>query len=150
MIKADTYIPKNAEIVAGRKWHVVDAQGQILGRLASRAAHILRGKHKATFTPHMDCGDGVIVINAEKIGVTGTKLTTKVYKRYSGYPGGLKQEPLGKLLSRRPTEVVRRAVVGMLPKNPLGRDAAKRLKIYVGPAHPHASQIKSTTTTKTT
>ena len=121
----------------------MDAEGQILGRLAARAATLLRGKHKPIFTPHVDCGDGVIVVNAQKIRVTGTKLDTKIYQRYSGYPGGLKKEPLRRLLTRRPTEVVRRAVVGMLPGNPLGRCAARRLRIYAGADHPHGSQLKA-------
>ncbi len=125
-----------------RRWHVIDAQGQILGRLASRIAVILRGKDKPIFTPHVDCGDSVIVINAQKVRVTGRKLETKIYTRYSGYPGGLKKEPLDNLLNRRPTEVVRRAIVGMLPKNPLGRQVARRLRVYAGPEHPHAAQLK--------
>ncbi len=124
-----------------RRWHLIDAEGQILGRLAVRVAHLLRGKHKPIFTPHVDCGDGVIVINAAKIRVTGDKLETKIYQRYSGYPGGLKKEPLGRLLQRRPTEVLRRAVVGMLPKNSLGRRTAKRLRVYPGSTHPHAAQL---------
>ncbi len=125
-----------------RQWHVIDAKGQVLGRLASRIAVILRGKDKPIFTPHVDCGDGVIVINAQKIRVTGRKLETKIYTRYSGYPDGLKKEPLDNLLNRRPTEVIRRAIVGMLPKNPLGRQVARRLRVYAGPEHPHASQLK--------
>jgi len=124
-----------------RHWHLMDAEGQILGRLAVRAAHLLRGKHKPLFTPHVDCGDGVIVVNAEKIRVTGEKLDTKLYRRYSGYPSGLKEEPLRRLLSRRPEEAVRHAVVGMLPKNPLGRQLATRLRVYAGPKHPHAPQM---------
>ncbi len=139
MIRARTFTAKIGEIP--RAWHLIDAQGQVLGRLASRVAVLLRGKHKPLFTPHVDCGDGVIIINAEKIRVTGEKLRTKIYTRYSGYPSGLKKEPLGKLLTRRPTEAVRRAVVGMLPKNPLGREVVRRLRIYAGSNHPHASQI---------
>ncbi|MDO8730433.1 MAG: 50S ribosomal protein L13 [Candidatus Omnitrophota bacterium] len=124
-----------------RSWHLVNAEGQVLGRLATKVAGLLRGKHKAVFTPHVDCGDGVIVINSEKIKVTGTKLDTKTYQSYSGYPDGQKREPLRRLLDRRPTEAVHRAVVGMLPKNPLGRRAAKRLRVYAGPSHPHDAQM---------
>ena len=123
-----------------RSWHLVNAEGQILGRLATKVAGLLRGKQKTIFTPHVDCGDGVVVINAEKIKVTGAKLDTKTYQSYSGYPGGLTREPLRRLLDRRPTEAVHRAVVGMLPKNPLGRRAAKRLRVYAGPNHPHDAQ----------
>ena len=126
-----------------RQWRLVDAQGQILGRLAVQVSGFLRGKHKPVFTPHVDCGDGVIVVNAEKIRVTGNKLETKLYQRFSGYPSGLKKEPLQSLLNRRPAEVIRHAVVGMLPKNPLGRRLAKRLRIYAGPTHPHAAQFRS-------
>ena len=125
-----------------RRWHLVDAQGKILGRVATQVAHILRGKHKVIFTPHVDCGDGVVVINAEKIRLTGTKLDTKLYRSYSGYPGGLKQEPVRSLLNRRPTEVIRRAVVGMLPKNPMGRQAVRRLRVYKGTQHPHQAQLE--------
>ncbi len=139
MIQLKTAVPKPQEII--RRWHVMDAKGQILGRLASQAAVLLRGKHKPLFSPHVDCGDGVIVVNAEKIRVSGAKEKTKIYRRYSGYPSGLKLEPLGHLLARRPTEVVRRAVAGMLPKNPLGRHTLRRLKVYVGPTHPHQGQL---------
>ena len=144
MIRQSTTFAKRGEL--SRTWHVIDAEGQILGRLAVRAAHLLRGKHKPLFTPHVDCGDGVIVVNAEKIRLSGTKMDTKIYQRYSGYPGGLKTEPVRRLLTRRPTEVVRRAVAGMLPKNPLGRQVARRLRIYAGPRHPHAAQMKATET----
>ena len=141
-LRPKTYMVKHEEVP--RQWHLVDAQGQILGRLAVQVSGLLRGKHKPIFTPHVDCGDSVIVVNAEKIRVTGNKLETKLYQRYSGYPGGLKKEPLQHLLSRRPTEVFRHAVAGMLPKNPLGRRLAKRLRIYAGPSHPHAGQFQST------
>jgi len=134
-----TYVIKPEEVV--RAWHLMDAEGQVLGRLATKAAHLLRGKHKPTYTPHVDCGDGIVVINAEKIRVTGNKMESKQYKRYSGYPGGLRLESMEHLISRRPTEVVRRAIVGMLSKNTLGKSAAKRLKIYAGAEHPHESQI---------
>ena len=139
MLKTSTYMVKHDEVP--RSWHLVNAEGQVLGRLATKVAGLLRGKHKAVFTPHVDCGDGVIVINSEKIKVTGTKLDTKIYQSFSGYPGGLKREPLRRLLDRRPTEAVHRAVVGMLPKNPLGRRAAKRLRVYAGPSHPHDAQM---------
>jgi large subunit ribosomal protein L13 len=140
MIQQRTFQLKPAEVT--RKWHLIDAQDQVLGRLATRVASILRGKHKPTFTPHVDCGDPVVVINAEKIRVTGTKLKTKIYTRYSGYPSGLKKEPLQRFLARKPTEVIRHAVVGMLPNGSLGRQAARRLRIYSGAEHPHIAQLK--------
>lgn len=133
-----TYCPKEAEIE--RKWWLVDAEGKVLGRLASRIVHILRGKHKPYFAPHIDCGDFVVVTNAQKIYFTGRKLENKLYYRHSGYPGGLKAIPLTTLLSRKPEEVLRLAVKGMLPKNKLGRKILKKLKIYRGPEHPHQSQ----------
>ncbi len=139
MLRARTYIAKPTEV--SHQWHLVDADGQTLGRLAARVAVLLRGKQKTIFTPHVDCGDGVVVVNAEKIQVTGTKMDTKIYQSYSGYPSGLRKEPLHRLLNRRPTEVVRRAVVGMLPKGPLGYRVAKRLHVYVGPKHPHEAQL---------
>lgn len=137
-----TYMAKQGEIT--RKWHVLDAEDQVLGRLAVRAAHLLRGKHKPLFTPHVDCGDGVVIVNAEKVRLTGTKLTAKIYKRYSGYPSGLKLESADRLLQRRPTELLQRAVVGMLPKNPLGRQLGRRLRVYAGPKHPHEAQLSET------
>ena len=130
---------KTSEIARG--WHLIDAQGQTLGRLAVRVAVLLRGKNKPSFTPHIDGGDQVVVINADKIQVTGNKTVGKIYTRYSGYPGGLKKESVERLLVRRPTEVFRRAVTGMLPKNRLGSTAAKRLYIYTGPTHPHTAQL---------
>jgi large subunit ribosomal protein L13 len=139
MLKTSTYMVKHDDVP--RSWHLVNAEGQILGRLATKVAGLLRGKHKTVFTPHVDCGDGVIVINAQKVKVTGNKLDTKTYQSFSGYPGGLRQEPLRRLLDRRPTEAVHRAVVGMLPKNPLGRRAAKRLRVYAGSSHPHDAQM---------
>ena len=142
MIRQSTPFAKRGEVT--RAWHVLDAEGQVLGRLAVRAAHLLRGKHKPLFTPHVDCGDGVIVINAEKIRLTGTKMDTKTYQRFSGYPSGLKKEPVRRLLARRPTEVVTRAVEGMLPKNPMGRQLARRLRVYAGPKHPHEAQMAAT------
>lgn len=123
-----------------REWYVVDAAGQTLGRLAARVARILHGKHKPTYSPSVDTGDFVIVVNAEKIHVTGRKLDQKIYYRYSGYPGGLKEITLRNLLQRHPTRVIEHAVRGMLPKNRLGRQMFKKLKVYAGPDHPHAAQ----------
>ena len=123
-----------------REWHLVDAKGQVLGRLATKIATLLMGKHKVTFSSHVDGGDGVVVINCEKIKVTGKKAQEKLYKRYSGYPGGLKEETLEDLLKRRPHEILKHAVDGMLPKNKLGRRMIKRLKLSVGDKHSHAAQ----------
>ena len=133
-----TYSAKPQEIQ--REWLVVDAQGQTLGRLATRVAALLRGKHKPFYTPHIDCGDFVIVVNAEKVRVTGRKLDQKIYYRHSGYPGGLKQVSLRRQLALHPERVVEAAVRGMLPKNRLGRKLFKKLKVYAGPAHPHQAQ----------
>jgi len=123
-----------------RDWYVVDAQGQTLGRLATRVATILRGKHKPIFTPHVDCGDYVIIINAEKIHTTGQKLTQKKYYRHSGYPGGLSEITLKDQLQKFPNRVLESAVRGMLPKNRLGRKMFHKLKVYAGPNHPHEAQ----------
>ncbi len=128
--------PKDIE----RKWYVVDADGQVLGRLATEVATVLRGKHKPMFTPSMDTGDHVIVINAEKVAVTGGKETKKVYYHHSGYPGGLKETPYEVMLERRPEQVVIHAVQGMLPKNRLGRAMLRKLHVYPGGEHPHAAQ----------
>ncbi len=133
-----TYTAKPGEIE--RRWYVVDAEGQTLGRLATRIADTLRGKGKPQYTPHVDTGDFVVVVNAEKIGVTGKKLDDKIYYRHSGYPGGLKQRTLREQLDRRPTEVLRVAVKGMLPKNKLAARQLTKLKIYAGPEHPHTAQ----------
>src|SRR6184192_1115101 len=133
-----TYNAKPGEIA--RHWYVVDADGQTLGRLATRIADTLRGKAKPAYTPHVDTGDFVIVVNAEKITVTGQKLDQKRYYRHSGYPGGLRQRTLREQLDRRPTEVLRKAVKGMLPRNLLARAQIRKLKIYVGPEHPHEAQ----------
>ena len=133
-----TVIPKESEIE--RRWFVVDAQGQVLGRLASRVASILRGKHKPTFTPHLDLGDHVVVINAEKIHLTGRKLTDKVYRWHTGYIGGLREVTAGRLLRSHPERVIEWAVEGMLPKNRLGRAMVKKLRVYRGGDHPHAAQ----------
>jgi len=123
-----------------RRWYVVDAEGKTLGRLATQIADRLRGKGKPQFTHHVDTGDFVVVVNAEKIAVTGNKLDQKMYYRHSGYPGGLKQRTLREQLDRRPTEVLRTAVKGMLPKNRLARQQITKLKIYAGPEHPHGPQ----------
>lgn len=123
-----------------KKWYVVDAQGKTLGRLASEIVTILRGKHKPIYTPHIDCGDYVIVVNAEKVRVTGLKLDQKAYYRHSGYPGGLKTVTLRDQLQKFPERVIESAVKGMLPKNRLGRQLHKKLKVYAGPNHPHAAQ----------
>jgi large subunit ribosomal protein L13 len=123
-----------------RRWYVVDAEGETLGRLATRIADTLRGKGKPTYTPHVDSGDFVVVVNADKIGVTGNKLDAKRYYRHSGYPGGLRSRTLREQLERRPTEVIRTAVKGMLPRNRLARRQITKLKVYAGPVHPHDAQ----------
>lgn len=128
--------PQNVE----RKWFIVDAEGKTLGKVASRVASILRGKHKSTFTPHVDCGDYVIVINAEKVEVTGRKRKNKIYKRHTGYPGGLKEVTFQQLQAAKPEEIIRHAVKGMMPKGKLARQMYKKLKVYAGPEHGHAAQ----------
>jgi large subunit ribosomal protein L13 len=133
-----TWNAKPGEI--DRLWYVVDAEGKTLGRLATQIADTLRGKGKPEYTPHVDTGDFVVVVNAEKIHVTGNKLDDKIYYRHSGYPGGLKKRPLRDELERRPTEVLRKAVKGMLPRNRLARAQIRKLKIYAGPEHPHEAQ----------
>ncbi len=133
-----TYSPKANEI--DRKWYVVDASGETLGRLASRIAHVLRGKHKPTFTPHLDMGDHVIVVNAEKVAVTGRKEEQKVYYRHTGYPGGLRTTTYREMMEKHPERVIRKAVRGMLPHNVLGRQTLKKLRVYAGPEHGHAAQ----------
>ena len=134
----NTYMPKPAEIE--RKWYVVDAEGQVFGRLASQVATVLRGKHKPIYTPNMDTGDYVIIVNADKVVMTGKKLDQKFYYHHSGYAGGLRATKYRKLLAEKPEFAIRRAVVGMLPKGPLGRQMAKKLKVYAGPEHEHAAQ----------
>jgi len=133
-----TWNAKNEEVE--RRWYVVDAEGETLGRLAVRIADTLRGKRKPEYTPHVDTGDFVVVVNAEKITVTGAKLQQKRYYRHSGYPGGLRSRTLGEQLERRPTEVIRKAVKGMLPRNRLARRQITKLKVYAGPEHPHEAQ----------
>jgi large subunit ribosomal protein L13 len=137
-MKTKTYAVKSADIK--REWRVVDADGATLGRLATRIATLLRGKHRVTFSTHIDTGDPVIVLNASKIKVTGRKLKAKEYTRHSGYPGGLRTETLERLLARRPEEVIRRAVRGMLPQNRLGEQMMRKLHVYAGGEHPHAAQ----------
>ncbi len=133
-----TYVPKLGEIQ--RNWWLVDAEGITVGRLASEVAVRLRGKHKPSFTPFLDTGDHVVVVNADKLVFTGAKLKNKMYRRYSGYPGGLKEVTAGRMMSEHPERVFELAVKGMLPKGPLGRKMAKKLKVYAGPQHPHAAQ----------
>ena len=133
-----TYVAKKEDVK--RQWFLVDAKDKILGRMATKIAVVLRGKHKVMFTPHIDTGDGVIVINAAKIKVTGRKLKQKVYRRYSGYPGGLREVTLERMLKNRPSTVVRLAVIRMLPHGPLGRDIIKKLKVYADDKHKHQGQ----------
>jgi len=133
-----TYSAKEADIK--RKWYIVDAKGKTLGRLATQVAIVLRGKHKPIFTPHVDTGDHVIVVNAEKIHLTGDKVRQKTYYRHSGYPGGLKSETVKDLLERKPYVIVERAIIGMLPKTKLGKQMGRKLNVYAGPTHPHKAQ----------
>jgi large subunit ribosomal protein L13 len=133
-----TYTPRAKDV--RRTWYVVDADGATLGRLASQVAHILRGKHKPTYAPHMDMGDHVVVVNAAKVQVTGQKAADKVYYHHSQYPGGLSEVPYERLARLRPERVIERAVKGMLPRNRLGRQMARKLAVYAGPEHPHAAQ----------
>jgi large subunit ribosomal protein L13 len=133
-----TYSPKPADVQ--REWHVIDATDVVLGRLAVQTANLLRGKHKPMFAPHVDTGDFVIIVNAEKVALSGTKKTTKMAYRHSGYPGGLTATPIGELLEKDARKAVEKAVWGMLPKNRLGRQMLKKLKVYSGPEHPHKAQ----------
>ncbi|HVK63011.1 MAG TPA: 50S ribosomal protein L13 [Polyangium sp.] len=135
-----SYSAKPAQALADRKWWVIDAEGKPLGRLASQVATILRGKNKPTFTPHVDTGDFVIIVNAQKVALTGRKLEQKQYVRHSGEPGGFRTEAYGHLLERKPELPIVKAVKGMLPKNVLGRELITKLKVYAGPDHPHAAQ----------
>lgn len=123
-----------------RAWFVIDAESQVLGRLATEIAHRLRGKHKAAYTPHVDTGDYIVVVNAEKVRVTGNKATDKTYYRHTGYPGGIKATRFDKMIEKHPERVIEKAVRGMLPRNPLGRAAFRKLKVYAGPEHPHSAQ----------
>ena len=137
-MNSKTYTLKGSEIE--RRWYVVDATDETLGRLASRVARVLEGKHKPTFTPNLDSGDHVIIVNAARVSVSRDKLESKLYRRHSGYPMGYKEETLGHLLARRPEEVIRRAVKGMLQHNRLGTQQLRKLKVYAGPEHPHEAQ----------
>jgi len=134
----NTYMAKAADVQ--RKWYIVDAQDVVLGRLATRVATVLRGKHKTTYTPHVDTGDYVIVINADKAVLTGKKLDQKMYYSHSGFPGGLSQTPYRRLMEEKPEFAVKKAIVGMLPKGPLGRSMAKKLRVYAGAEHDYAAQ----------
>lgn len=133
-----TYSPKPGDI--NRAWHVIDAEDVVLGRLATQVANLLRGKHKATFAPHVDTGDFVIIVNADKVALTGDKREKKRAYRHSGYPGGLRSNTFGELLDKRPERLVEKVVKGMLPKNKLGRAQGRKLKVYAGPEHPHTAQ----------
>ena len=134
----NSYMQKKEDVV--RNWYVIDAEDINLGRLATKAAHVLRGKHKPTFTPHVDCGDFVIVVNASKINLTGNKLDNKIYYNHSGFTGGLRERTAREMIENYPTEMVERAVKGMLPKTRLGRQMYKKLFVYAGSEHPHAAQ----------
>jgi len=133
-----TYSAKKKDIT--RQWHVIDAEDVVLGRLASKVAQLLKGKHKPIYTPHIDTGDHVIIVNAEKIKMTGKKVEQKVYWRHSGYPGGIKGTTAATVMKDRPEKIIRHAVAGMLPKNTIGRLMIKKLKVYAGPDHPHTAQ----------
>jgi large subunit ribosomal protein L13 len=142
----DTYFPSGKDLEATRKWFVVDASGKTVGRLSARIAAILRGKHKPTYTPFLDMGDHVVVVNAEKAVFKGAKVEQKLYRRHTGYPGGLREVSVRDQLQRHPERVLEHAIKGMLPKTRLGRAMAKKLKVYAGPAHPHAAQKPETLT----
>lgn len=139
-MKTRTHMPTREDALAGRRWYVIDANGKVVGRLASRIANILRGKHKANFTPHEDVGDFVVVVNAAGVRFTGNKLSDKLYRRHSGFPGGVRTSTAVRELQVHPERVLRQAVEGMLPKNRLGRQLATKLKIYPGQEHPHVAQ----------
>lgn len=134
-----TYSPKPAD--ADKKWYVIDASDEVLGRLAAQVAILLRGKHKPSFAPHMDMGDYVIIVNAEKIVLTGNKLDQKMAYHHSGYPGGMKETPYRELMEKYPERILEKAIRGMLPHNSIGRDQARKLHVYAGPNHPHAAQM---------
>lgn len=133
-----TYVPKEGEVT--KNWLVIDAEDKVLGRVAAEAAHLLRGKHKPQYTPYLDCGDNVIIVNAEKAKVTGAKRTDKIYYRHSGFPGGIKDTSYEAMIEKHPTRAMTMAVTGMLPHNRLGRSLATNVRIYAGPEHPHESQ----------
>ncbi len=135
-----TYHMKREEALAQRQWYIVDAEGKVLGRLATEVARILRGKHKPSFSPHIDGGDFVIIVNAGRVSLSGKKLEQKIYYRHSGYPGGLRASTAKHMLETKPNNIVQLAVKGMLPKNRLGRELLRKLKVYPGPEHPHQAQ----------
>lgn len=137
-MEKQTYMPKKADQARG--WVLVDVEGAVLGRAATRIANLLRGRHKPTFTPHLDMGDFVVVVNADKVKLTGNKLAGKIYYRHTGYPGGIKATSAGKLLESKPEELIRKAVSGMLPKNKMRAHLLKKLKVYAGGEHPHEAQ----------
>lgn len=137
-VQMKSYIAKPADIK--HDWYLIDAEGKTLGKLAAEVASILRGKKKPIYTPHVDCGDYVVIINAEKVAVTGKKENEKIYKHHTGYPGGLKETTLKEMRAKKPEEIIRHAVKGMMPKGKLGRQMYKKLKVYAGPEHPHAAQ----------
>jgi large subunit ribosomal protein L13 len=139
-VKKDTYMISRETALAERRWYILDADSRVVGRVATRVANVLRGKHKPTFTPHVDTGDFVVIVNAAKVRLTGAKLTDKIYHRHTGYPGGVRRTSAGRMMNERPERVLRSAIVGMLPKNRLGRRLATKLKIYRGAEHPHAAQ----------
>ena len=139
-----TFMQKKENIE--RNWYVIDAEGKTLGRVATKAAHVLRGKHKVTYTPYVDCGDYVIIVNADKVVLTGNKLEDKKYYNHSGFPGGLRERNAKEMIEKYPEEMVERAVKGMLPKGPLGREMFKKLFVYAGPEHKHAAQKPETLT----
>ncbi len=136
----ETFVPSGKNLEANRKWFIIDADGKTVGRLATTAARLLMGKNKPTYTPFIDMGDHVVIINAEKVVFTGNKLKDKVYRHHTGWPGGLKETPAGKLLARHPERILEMAIRGMLPKTKLGRKMGKKLKVYVGSDHPHQAQ----------
>jgi large subunit ribosomal protein L13 len=135
-----TYQLTKEEALAQRQWYIVDAEGKVLGRLATEVARVLRGKHKPSFSPHIDGGDFVIIVNSRRVSLTGKKLEQKIYYRHSEYPGGLRASTAGKLVETKPNAIIQLAVKGMLPKNRLGRDLLRKLKVYPGPEHPHQAQ----------
>jgi large subunit ribosomal protein L13 len=137
---SSTYMPSAAIALADTQWHIIDAGGQVLGRIATVAARLLQGKHKATYTPFIDMGDHVVVVNAAKVKLTGRKEDQKIYRRHSGYEGGLREERAGVVRQKRPTRLVEEAVHGMLPKTKMGEAMYRKLKVYAGPDHPHAAQ----------
>jgi|SRR5262245_19518251 len=139
-MKKETVTYSDKQYLAARRWHLIDAQGKTVGRLATVVASLLRGKMNPSFSPHLDTGDFVVIINARQVQFTGNKLQDKIYYRHTEYPGGIRQTPAGQLLNARPEDVLEKAITGMLPKTPLGRRLAKKVKIYSGPDHPHTAQ----------